>query len=236
MAGLSRVKMKKRSICIILPALDEESTVGKVIEEITGQALERNGYQVDILVVDGNSSDRTRQIAQEKGARVIIEPRRGKGRAVRTALAEVNADFIFMLDADYTYPTTYIPDMLKILEGFPVVIGSRLKGKREKGAMRPLNLIGNYLLTWLANTLYRTRVSDLCTGYWGFRGEVIRDISLMFEGFQLEAELLTQFAKKGYAVAEIPIHYRRREGKAKLSGLKDGIKIGWMLLQRRFRA
>ncbi len=227
--------MKKYSIYVILPALNEELTVGKVIDEIPRQTLESEGYQVDILVVDGNSSDRTGQIARERGVWVIIEPRRGKGRAVRTALAKVRADFIFMLDADYTYPATYIPDMLKILKDFPVVIGSRLKGKREKGAIGRLNLIGNYLLTWLANILYRTKISDLCTGYWGFRGEVIPHINLLSEGFQLEAELLTQFAKKGYAIAEIPIHYRRREGKAKLSGLKDGIKIGWMLIARRFR-
>ncbi len=228
--------MKKHSISIILPAYNEELTIGKVIDEIPRQVLEREGYQVDILVVDSNSNDRTQQIAQEKGARVIIEPRRGKGRAVRTALSEVKANFIFMLDADYTYPATYIGDMLKILNDFPVVIGSRLKGQREKGAMRRLNLIGNYLLTWLANILYRTKISDLCTGYWGFRREVIQNINLMSEGFQLEAELLTELTQKGYAIAEIPIYYRCREGKAKLSGLKDGIRIAWMLLHRKFRA
>ena len=222
------------SICIILPALNEELGVGKVIDEIPRKILEAEGYRVDVIVVDGNSHDQTRQVAREKGARVIVEPHRGKGRAVRTAMDSTKADFIFMLDADYTYPTTYIPAMLNILEDFPVVVGSRLKGEREKGAMKRLNLIGNYLLTWWANILYRTRISDLCTGYWGFRGDVIRNINLTFDGFQLEAELLTQFAKKGYTIAEIPVHYRCREGKAKLSGLKDGVKIGWMLLHRRF--
>ncbi len=130
----------------------------------------------------------------------------------------------------------YIPHMLRMLKDFPVVIGSRLRGKRERGAIRPLNLIGNYLLTWLANILYQTRISDLCSGYWGFRREVIRNIVLTAERFQLEAELLTQVAKKGYAIAEIPIYYRHREGKAKLGSLKDGIEIGWMLLARRFSA
>lgn len=227
--------MKKGSICIVLPALNEEPTVGKVIDEIPREALEKEGYQVDILVVDGNSSDRTRQIALAKGARVIIEPRQGKGRAVRTALGSVKADFIFMLDADYTYPATYIPEMLKILEqGSSVVIGSRLRGQWEKGAMRGLNVVGNFLLTWLANTLYRAKISDLCTGYWGMRGEVIPELKLLAEGFQLEAELFTQLAKKGYSIAEVPTYYRCREGKAKLSGLKDGSKICWMLIKRRF--
>lgn len=228
-------KMKHHSICIILPSLNEELTIGKVIDEIPRQALEREGGHVEVLVVDGNSTDQTRQIAQEKGARVIIESRKGKGRAVRTALEVVKADFVFMLDADYTYPATYIPDMLKILyQDCPVVIGSRLKGQREKGAIRQLNVIGNFLLTLIANILYRTKISDLCTGYWGLRGEVILTLNLSADGFQFEAELFTELAKKGYPIAEVPIYYRRREGKAKLSRLKDGIKIGWMLISRRF--
>ncbi len=229
--------MKKSTVCIILPALDEELTVGKVIDEIPRHDLEKKGYRVDILVVDGNSSDRTRQIAQEKGARIVLEPRRGKGRAIRTIMESIEADFIFMLDADYTYPATYIPEMLELLHnGCPVVIGSRLRGGREKGAMRRLNVIGNSVLTYVANMLYRTRISDLCTGYWGFRAEVIPDLNLLADGFQLEAELYTQLSKKGYSIAEVPTYYRCREGKAKLSGLKDGIKIFWLLISRRFNS
>jgi len=227
--------MKESNICVILPALNEESAIGKVIDEIPRQALESAGYQVDVLVVDGDSSDRTRQIAQEKGARVIIEARRGKGRAMRTALESLKADFIFVLDADFTYPATYIPEMLDILrQDYPVVIGSRLRGRWEKGAIGLLNLVGNYLLTLIANILYRTRISDLCTGYWGLRGKIIKDLELQANGFDFEAELFTQLAKKGYPIAEVPIYYRCREGKAKLSGLKDGIKIGWRLIARRF--
>ncbi len=227
--------MKQNKISIILPALNEEVTIGKVIDEIPRQALEREGYQVEILVVDGNSHDRTKEIAQGKGAQVITEPRRGKGRAMRTALEKVEADFIFMLDADFTYPATYITDMLKILrEGHPVVLGSRLKGKREKGAISRLNVVGNFLLTLIANTLYRTKISDLCTGYWGLRGEVIPNLKLSANGFQIEAELFSQLSKMGYHIAEVPIYYRQRQGKAKLSSLKDGLKIGWMLVSRRF--
>ncbi len=232
---MSSERMKKRSISIILPALNEELTIGKVIDEIPRQALEEEGYQVEVVVVDNNSTDRTRQVAEAKGARVIHEPRRGKGRAVRTALASLKADFVFMLDADYTYPATYIRDMLKLLcQDYSVVIGSRLKGRREKGAMKRLNLFGNFLLSLMASVLYRTRISDLCTGYWGMRGEVIPKLRLLADGFQLEAELFTQLARKGYRIAEVPIYYRRREAKTKLSRIKDGVKIGRMLIARRF--
>lgn len=227
--------MSQLKVSIILPALNEEETIGKVIDEIPRQTLEGKGYDVSVLVVDGNSTDRTREIAEDKGAQVIIEPRKGKGRAMRTAFEQVKADFVFMLDADYTYPATYIPDMLDILQhGCPVVIGSRLKGKREEGAMSRLNVVGNHLLTLMANILYWTRISDLCTGYWGFRGEVIPDLRLSADGFDFEAELFTQVARKGYPIAEIPIYYRRRPTPAKLSSLKDGLKIGWKLITKRF--
>jgi dolichol-phosphate mannosyltransferase len=226
--------MTSKDICIILPTLNEEQAIGKVITEIPRSELEKMGYSVDILVVDGNSTDRTMQIAREMGARTLIEKRKGKGRAVRTALEETQAKYIFMMDGDYTYPATYIPAMIQVLKDYPVVVGSRLKGARQKGALRMMNLIGNYSLTCLAKILYKTQISDLCTGYWGFRGEAIKSLNLTTEGFQLEAELLTQIVKRGYKIGEIPILYRTRPGKAKLSVIKDGVKIAWLLVSRRF--
>jgi dolichol-phosphate hexosyltransferase len=228
--------MKKKEVCIIIPTLNEESSIGQVIEEIPKKGLEDSGYNVDILVVDGISTDRTMQIAREKGARILLETRRGKGRAIRTAMEQIHADYIFMLDGDFTYPPSHIPAMLKVLQKYPVVIGSRLKGKREKGSLKKINLIGNHLVTILANLLYGTRISDVCTGYWGFRRDVIRNLNLTSDGFQLEVELLIQLAKKGYKIGEVPINYRRRSGKPKLSGFKDGVKIGKFLFSKRFHS
>jgi len=121
--------MSQPTVVIILPTLNEEETIGKIIDEIPQDILREKGYQVKVLVVDGSSADLTRQIAQERGTEVIVESGRGKGRAMRRAFERVEADFVFMLDADYTYPAAYIPDMLDILhQGCDVVIGSRLKG------------------------------------------------------------------------------------------------------------
>jgi dolichol-phosphate hexosyltransferase len=226
--------MKKEKISVIIPTLNEESSIGKVIDEIPRQALIDAGYQVDIMVVDGISTDQTVTIAREKGARVLIETRRGKARAIRTALEGVESDYVFMLDGDYTYSAAYIPQMLQLLKKYPVVIGSRLKGRREKGALRTTNFIGNHFLTAVANLLFGTRISDLCTGYWSFRREVIQNLNLTSEGFQLEAELLVQIARKGYKIGEIPILYRCRAGKAKLSGFRDGIKIAKFLFSKRW--
>ncbi|MDP6043385.1 MAG: glycosyltransferase family 2 protein [Dehalococcoidales bacterium] len=222
-------------MCIILPTLNEEEAIGRVIDEIPVRDLVEKGYEVEVLVVDGNSQDRTRQIAEAKGAEIIIESRKGKGRAMRTAFGLVDADFVFMLDADYTYPATYIPEMLAILRrDHSVVIGSRLKGEIEKGGMSRLNVVGNHLLTLMASILYRTKMSDLCTGYWGFRKEVISNLDLTADGFDFEADLFSQVVKKGYRLGEIPINYRRRQSLAKLNSIKDGLKIGRALISRRF--
>jgi glycosyltransferase involved in cell wall biosynthesis len=91
-----------KEVIVIFPALDEEETIAKVIDEVPVADLEKKGYRVQIVVVDNGSSDRTGEIAGSKGARVIVEPRRGKGRAIRTAFESVKGDFVFMLDADFT--------------------------------------------------------------------------------------------------------------------------------------
>jgi dolichol-phosphate mannosyltransferase len=225
-----------KEVSIIFPALNEEETIGKIIDEVPMADMEGRGYRAEIIVVDNGSTDKTREIAEAKGARVITEPSRGKGRAIRTAFESVSGDFVFMIDADFTYPATYIPRMLELLEGgHDVVLGSRLKGQREQGAMSRLNLVGNHMLALLANLLYRTRVSDPCTGYWGFKGNVVKSLKLDAVGFELEANMLAEIARQGYRIAELPILYRRRPNQAKLGSLKDGFKIGQTLIRKRFR-
>jgi dolichol-phosphate mannosyltransferase len=228
--------MLRREVSIILPALNEEKSIGKVIDEIPKEAMEERGYKVEILVVDNNSTDRTKEIAEEKGAKVIVEPTKGKGKAVRTAFESVSGDFIFILDADFTYPATHIPEMLEILEdGYDVVLGSRLKGQRDEGAMRRVNVVGNRLLALLANILYGTKISDICTGYWGFSREVIEALELDAVGFELEANMFVEIAKKGCRIGELPVLYRRRLSPSKLDSLRDGFKIGRTLIRKRFR-
>ena len=225
-----------KEVCIILPALNEEDAIGKVIDEIPRDEIERRGYKAKILVVDNGSRDRTGEIARGKGAEVIVEPLRGKGRALRAAFKSLSGDFVFVLDADYTYPATHIPEMLDRLEdGYDVVIGSRLKGRMRRGAMSRLNLVGNRLLALMTNTLYGTRISDPCTGYWGFKQKVISGVELNAVGFDIEADLLTEIARDGCKITEIPIRYRRRTTPPKLNSLKDGFKIGRMLLRKKFR-
>ena len=134
--------MKNHSICVIIPAYNEEMTIGKVIDEIPRQALENEGYRIDIPLGDNNCSDGIGDIARSKKARIIVEPRRGKGRAAKTCISETEADFIFILDADYTYPAGLIPKMLSVLKDSPVVIGSPAQSVERKGCHKPDQLAG----------------------------------------------------------------------------------------------
>ncbi|MFC1919415.1 glycosyltransferase family 2 protein [Chloroflexota bacterium] len=225
-----------KKVCIFLPALNEEKAIGGVIDEVPRAKLEERGYEVEILVVDNRSTDGTREVAEKRGVSVITEPRRGKGYAVRTAFKSINSDFVFMLDADLTYPAKYIPQMLELLEsGFDVVIGSRLKGRIEDKAMSKMNLVGNHVLTLTAKLLYGTSISDLCTGYWGFHQHVVKGLTLDATGFEIEAKMFAQIARKGHSIAEIPIEYRRTIRPSRLSSLKDGFRIGRVLITERMR-
>jgi len=220
---------------VVLPALNEEEAIGKVIDEIPVEELEAKGYQTEIIVVDNGSTDKTAEIAAAQGAKVISEPNRGKGRAIRTGFGTVSGDFVFMLDSDFTYPAGYITQMVELLDGeYDVVIGSRLNGSVEQGAIKRFNLVGNYLLAFLANLLYGTRVSDLCTGFWGFKVDVLRSLNLDAVGFELEANMLIEVAKRKYRIGEIPIQYRRRATASKLGSIKAGWRIGRKLIASRF--
>ncbi len=226
-----------KEVCVILPALNEEHTVGLVIDEIPVREMEERGYKTSVLVVDNGSTDRTGDIASEKGALVISEPRRGKGMALRAGFAAAECDFVFILDSDYTYPATHIPDMLELLEDrWDVVLGSRLKGHIEDGAMTGLNRVGNRLLALIANLLYGMRISDPCTGCWGLRADVAKGLDLQARGFDIEVNMLTEIARNGFSIAEVPIGYRKRKTRPKLNSLRDGFRIGKTLVRRRFRS
>ncbi len=223
------------TIVVVIPALNEEPTIGIVLDEIPVCELEARGYSVRAVVVDNGSTDGTAAVASARHANVIHEPQRGKGLAVRRAFREISGDYVFMLDGDATYPATHIIDMVdRLAGGCDVVTGSRLRGRRCPGSISPLNVLGNRLLTWLACLLYGHKTSDLCTGYWGFRGSVLPRLNLHSQGFSLEAELFAEVIRNRLKLCEVPVDYRRRPTPAKLRSLRDGVRIARTLLTKRF--
>ncbi len=232
--------MHTKKIIILLPALNEEKNISDVLKGIPVAEIENRGYKPQIVVVDGHSEDQTVAVAKQNGAICLKQPGKGKGDAVKYALRQVRGEFLFMLDADNTYPPDYIIPMLDILEKkeADVVMGSRLSGKIENGAMTRMNYIGNRILTATANFFFSNgyKITDLCTGMWGFNRKAQETLAplLTANGFDIEAELFAKAMKNGLKVREIPIHYGRREGPSKLGSLRDGAKIMGRLVKESF--
>ena len=214
-------RIEPEDVTVIIPTLNEEGGIGGVID-----GFKRLGYD-NILVIDGNSTDRTREIAEEKGAKVIIQTGKGKGQAVAEAFKLVDSEVVVLIDGDGTYDPA---DVEKLLEPIRRGLAEHVMGNRmanfEPGAFNRLNLIGNRILNWFFRFLYGVEVHDILTGYRALTREVYKNVELDKHGFEIETELVVETLSKGYRIMEVPITYRKREGDTKLSPLKDGLRIG----------
>ncbi|MFX0206010.1 MAG: glycosyltransferase family 2 protein [Candidatus Hodarchaeota archaeon] len=229
------VGMPRKSVTVLLPALNEEEGIGEVIDSIPRQEIENNGYKLNIVVVDGHSKDMTRKIAVEKGAEILLQRGQGKGNAVRTGFDILDSDFLIMMDADNSYPCCEIPTFLESLEkGADVVMGSRFMGHIEDGAMSDLNRAGNRILSFMASRLFNVKTTDVCTGMWGFNRKAKDNFRLNSHGFEIEAEMFAQAAKGNLIIHEVPINYTKRHGYAKLVSLDCGMKIAFKLIRKKF--
>ena len=143
---------------------------------------------------------------------------------------------LVMMDAEGTYSHEEIPQFIQKLEeeNADIVIGSRMKGKIENGAMTRRNWLGNHILTWLAVFLHRAYISDLCTGFWLLTRDSIDKMKLNSTGFEIEAEMYASAAYNQLKIHEIPIHYDIRIGRSKLGSVGDGIRIAMKIIRRRF--
>ena len=225
----------KDKVAILIPTLNEEMSIGQVIDRMPVEDLSNKGYEMSIYVIDGNSIDRTQQIAVEKGAELILEKRPGKGAAMQTAFKRIAADYLIMIDGDNTYPPEKIVDFLDLLKNYDIVLGSRLRGNIADGAMPKINVFGNFALTLIARALYGKKVTDVCTGFWGFRGEAVNTMKLVAQGFEIEADMFAECARHDFSIAELPIDYSKREDRPKLSSIDDGLRIGLFLFKKRYR-
>jgi glycosyltransferase involved in cell wall biosynthesis len=212
-----------KSISIVIPALNEEQSVGKTVSSIPVEALKSMGFVVEVLVIDNASEDNTSKEAMNAGAKVIYEPKRGYGNAYLRGFAEASGDIIVMGDADGTYPMENIPDY---------VIGSRFQGKIQPNAMNPLHrYLGNPILTFILNALFKTNISDPHSGMRAFTREALSKMKLKTPGMEFASEMIIEATRKDLRIAEIPIEYRRRQGNTKLNSMRDGWRhLRFMLL------
>jgi glycosyltransferase involved in cell wall biosynthesis len=210
-------------VSIILPCLDEERAVGAVIDE-AWRGLEAAEVEGEVVVVDNGSTDRSAEIAEEHGARVVHEPRRGYGSAYLRGLAEAKGEIIVMADADGTYP---LHDLRPFIDGIrggqDMVLGSRFRGKIQRGAMPWAHRwIGNPVLTAILNVFFGVKVSDAHCGLRAISRSALPVLHLQSTGMEFASEMILKAAKRGLKVGDVPIEYRPRVGESKLNTFRDG--------------
>ena len=232
--------MKKEKVTILIPCYNEEQGIAKVMDSIPYQALERHGFECQVIVIDNNSIDRTAEVAKSKGAQVIFERAKGKGNAMRKGFSHIDSDtaYVVMLDGDNTYDAG---EMLRLLEPIAnnfcdVVIGSRLGGKITKKAFKAQNRAANRVYTFLVRLFYQANITDVLSGYFAWRADVViamRD-HLQSSGFSIEIEMISKLTKLNYSIYSVPITYNVREGETKIAPLKDGLHILFTLARNIF--
>jgi len=209
---------------VIIAALNEEPGIGLTISE-----LSESLHTHRVLVVDGNSRDKTVEIAKDCGADIVLQDGVGKGDAISKALKYLDhsVDYVVLTDADYTYPAEYVPEMIEILERNPhvgMVCGNRFGRQTDEGAVRGSFYFGNRLLALAHNLLNGVALNDPLTGLRVIRAEILREWAVRSKGFDVEVELNHQVERQGFRIVEVPIKYRTRLGEKKLK-TKHGVTI-----------
>jgi glycosyltransferase involved in cell wall biosynthesis len=223
----------KLKVTVIIPTLNEEESIGATLDEIPRDFCD----ELEIMIVDGRSTDKTVKIAESKGARVVMEPRKGYGRAYKTGFREADGDIIATLDGDTTYPAKDIPKFVKMLDDkkLDFITCDRLS-TLDKDVMSGKHKLGNWVLLKTMNVLFNMHLKDSQTGMWVFRRKILKKINLTSDGMALSEEIKIEcFKNKSIKALEVPIKYRIRIGEVKIESWGDGFANWKFLFAKRFR-
>ncbi len=205
------------SVVIIIPALNEEAGIAGVLSRIPSSIVE------EVIVVDNGSTDRTAEVARSHGAIVICERVKGYGRACKAGIREAgDADILVFMDGDNSdYPEDIYRLLEKIGEGNDLVIGSRERGVREKGSLKYHQRLGNRLIVMLVNRFWKFRYTDLGP-LRAIRRQALEKLNMEDDNYGWTLEMQIKALKHGLKVCEVPVNYRNRTGRSKVSGTVTG--------------
>jgi glycosyltransferase involved in cell wall biosynthesis len=220
--------MLPKTVAILIPCLDEELTIGKVVDD-----FRRVAPAARVYIIDNGSADRTAEIAAAHGARVLVETRRGKGFAMRTAFRRIDADIYVMVDGDDTYPAEALAALMEpVIAGqADMTVGSRLM-RGTSSEFRALNRLGNWIYPATLRFLLHVRLTDVLSGFRVMTREFVRGIPIAGQGFEIEAELTIKALERNFRLVEVPIDLRARPkgSQTKIRVVSDGYRILWTIL------
>ncbi len=217
-------------IAVLIPCYNEEKTIAKVIADV-----HRALPEAAVYVYNNNSTDQTAQIAEECGAIVRNEYKQGKGNVMRRMFREINAECYLMIDGDDTYPLECAPEMVNLVleRGADMVVGDRLSSTYFSENKRPFHNFGNSLMRMGINSLFRSDIKDIMTGYRAFSYEFVKTFPVFSKGFEIETEMTIHAVNYNMQVENVVVKYRDRpEGSvSKLNTYSDGAKVIRKMLQ-----
>jgi glycosyltransferase involved in cell wall biosynthesis len=219
----------KPTINVIIPTLNEAESIGQTIDQIP------RGDHLKVTIVDGNSTDATRDIAESKGAEIIVEPRKGYGRAYKTGFDACTSDIIVTFDGDTTYPAEMTQDLADILirDELDFISCDRLTNLKPE-AMTRGHRFGNWVLVKTMNVLFSMKLKDSQTGMWVFRSEIWPKLDVISDGMPFSQEIKIEAWKKGFRAREIAVDYRPRIGEIKLNTWGDGRRNFFYFFKKRW--
>jgi len=221
-------------VSFVIPTLNEEKGIVSTLSELPLKELEDMGFLCEVVVVDGGSLDGTRENAERLGARVVVEPRRGYGRAYKTGFGVAKGDILVAFDGDFSYPPSVVPMIVGVVvkDGVDFVTTDRF-GLMEDDAMDFLRRFGNWVLSFLVRFLFGVGLRDSQSGMWVIRRNVLGRIMPRSDGMAFSEEIKIR-AFKSCKTMEVPIHYRRRVGESKITTVLDGLRNLFYILRLKF--
>ncbi len=220
-------------ISIVIPTLDEEDTIAEIIEGC-------KPYGDEILVVDGHSRDRTREVAENLGVKVILDNKKGKGEALRHVVNFVNGNIIVFIDADGSHDPKDIPKLVEpiIKDEADHVSGSRLIGGSSElhgGFDECFRLMGSSFITACINWRFKVKLSESQNGFRAIKTDIIKQLGLEENITTIEQEMIMKTLKNGFRMAEVPSHeYERKKGYSKISLRKVWFRYVYTLVKYLF--
>ena len=217
------------TITVVIPTLNEAESIGQTIDAIP------RAPHIHVMIVDGASRDGTQDIARGRGAEVVVEPRKGYGRAYKTGFEAAKGDIIVTMDGDLTYPAERVQELADLLlsRDLEFITCDRLT-QLKPGVMSRQHRLGNWALAKAMNILFGLHIRDSQSGMWVFRREAWKRLTVVSDGMPFSEELKVEAWKRGLRCAEVPIDYRPRVGEVKLNTWRDGWRNLKFLLKKRF--